>query len=74
MHDEEWRAYQASAGDRLRRARLRANLTQQGLADAADVSRAVVQRMEHGQGSPGLRQLWQIATTLQISVRELLPD
>jgi transcriptional regulator with XRE-family HTH domain len=68
----DWPAFQAAVGERLRRARMHANLTQQGLADAADVSRAVVQRIEHGTGSPGLRQLWQIAVALGADPADLL--
>jgi transcriptional regulator with XRE-family HTH domain len=72
MGEQDWQALQAALADRLRGLRLHANLTQQALADRAGVSRAVVQRIEHGRGSPGLRQLWQLSEVLAVRVEELL--
>ena len=73
MRDQHaWDAYRVALGDRLRAARLQANLTQQGLADSADVSRAVIQRIEQGVGSPGLRQLWQLAGALGLRPDDLM--
>jgi transcriptional regulator with XRE-family HTH domain len=72
MDEARWGAIQTGAAQRLRALRLQANLTQQALADEAGVSRAVVQRIEHGHGSPGVRQLWQIAEVLHVPVAEFL--
>jgi transcriptional regulator with XRE-family HTH domain len=71
--DTAWAAYQRALGEAVRAARLRANMTEQELADDADVSRAFVQRVEQGLGTPGLRQLWQLSRSLGVRLGDLLP-
>src|SRR5688572_17737747 len=65
------RAYMAELGQRLRTLREERGLTQQVLAQAADM----VSRLENGHySSPGLRTLVRIADGMGVGVAALLPD
>lgn len=68
-----WQAYRTAVGDRLRAARIHANLTQEDLAHRAGVSRNVVQRIERGDPeAPRLSSLWRLARELGLPPEELL--
>ncbi len=68
-----WQAYRTAVGDRLRAARIQANLTQEDLAHRAGVSRNVVQRIERGDPeAPRLSSLWRLARELRLPPGELL--
>jgi len=60
-------------GDRLRVARLQENLTQERLAELAEIDRSTVQRIEHGIGDPKFSHLLRIAKVLRVPVKSLLP-
>lgn len=62
MVDEESRRLQAAVA--LMRAREAAGLTQQQLADLADVSRVTVSRIERGRISPSFRTLGVLAAAM----------
>ncbi|MCA1712767.1 MAG: helix-turn-helix domain-containing protein [Actinobacteria bacterium] len=74
LHDDpDWTAYRTAVGDRLRAARLRANLTQEELAEKASVSRNVVQRLERGDPqSPRLGALYLLARAVGVPLGELV--
>ena len=53
-----------SIGTNLRRLRLAAGLTQEGLAEAADVANATISRIERGRLVPSLKLAERLATAL----------
>jgi transcriptional regulator with XRE-family HTH domain len=59
-------------GHHLRRLRRARKLTQEALADYAEISRPTVQRIEKGQASPTLEVLLSLAHVLQVPLRELV--
>jgi transcriptional regulator with XRE-family HTH domain len=62
------------AGQRVRRARLSAGLTQADLARRADVARRTVAYIEAGQVDPLPRVRGAIATALEVDVASLWPN
>ncbi len=67
-------AYVLELGRRLREVREKLGLTQQEVADAADLAPAVVSRLENSYyQSPGLRTIWRVAVGLGVSVADILP-
>ena len=59
-------------GNRLRKCRLAAGMTQQQLADKLNLSNKTISKWESGNGSPDISNLPVLAETLGISVDELL--
>jgi transcriptional regulator with XRE-family HTH domain len=59
-------------GHHLRRLRKARKLTQEALADYAEISRPTVQRIEKGQAAPTLEMLLSLAQVLQVPLRELV--
>lgn len=59
-------------GHHLRRLRRARKLTQEALADYAEISRPTVQRMEKGQAAPSLEILLSLAQVLQVPLRDLV--
>lgn len=59
-------------GHHLRRLRRARKLTQEALADYAEISRPTVQRMEKGQAAPTLEVLLSLAQVLQVPLRDLV--
>ena len=59
-------------GERIRAARLDANLTQEKLADLAGMDRQAVNRIEQGHASPLLDNLIRIAEALGTPLAELV--
>ena len=71
---EDRRAWLRSVGRRVRIARLKRELTQEQLGEAAGLSRSFVSLAEHG-SDVSLLRLWRVATALGLPVVELLdPD
>lgn len=71
--EPDWSAYRRALGDRLRAARLQANLTQEALAEKAGVSRDTVQRVERGAPEdPRLSAVWRLARALGLPPGDLL--
>ncbi|GAA5056521.1 helix-turn-helix domain-containing protein [Streptomyces similanensis] len=66
VHDQpaELLAYRRRVGDRLRRARGRAGLTQQVLAERAGIDKQAISLIENAHSSPRLDTLWRIARAL----------
>jgi transcriptional regulator with XRE-family HTH domain len=60
-------------GDRVRVARLHENLTQERLAELAEIDRSTVQRIEHGIGDAKFSHLLRIANALRVPIKHLLP-
>jgi transcriptional regulator with XRE-family HTH domain len=56
----------------MRAARIRANLTQEGVALAAEIDRPSVVRIEQGQQSPTLDTLIRLADAIGVPLRELV--
>ena len=60
--------------ERIKAARLRANYTQQALADAVGVHLQSVVAWEHGKSEPCLKKLVKIHNILRISYKALLGE
>ncbi|MFJ2733670.1 helix-turn-helix domain-containing protein [Streptomyces sp. NPDC087317] len=65
-------ARRRAIGDHIRAARLRANLTQERLAELASMDRQAVNRIEQGHASPKVDTLIRIAAALDIPLAELV--
>ncbi len=61
-------------GKRIKIARIRADMTQEMLADVAGIVPVYVSRIESGHGNPSLEIVVNIANALYVSVDELLYD
>ena len=61
-------------GERVRRFRVAARLTQVELARAADIGRVTLVRLENGEQNPRFKTLTAIAHTLGVDVPELLVE
>jgi transcriptional regulator with XRE-family HTH domain len=61
-----------AVGERIRAARLHANLTQEAVALAAETDRSSVVRIERGQQSPTLDTLIRLARAIGVSLAELV--
>jgi transcriptional regulator with XRE-family HTH domain len=59
-------------GHHLRRLRRARKLTQEALADYAEISRPTVQRIEKGQAAPTLEVLLSLAAVLQVPLKDLV--
>ena len=59
-------------GHHLRRLRRARKLTQEALADYAEISRPTVQRIEKGQAAPTLEVLLSLAQVLKVPLCELV--
>jgi transcriptional regulator with XRE-family HTH domain len=73
-HPADLLAFRRHFGDRLRSLRHRAGLTQQALAERADLDKQVVSLIENAHQSPRLDTVKRIAHALGISVAELVGD
>jgi transcriptional regulator with XRE-family HTH domain len=60
-------------GARLRELRLKADLTQEALADGADLHWTFVGQVERGERNISYRNLRKLATGLGVEARELVP-
>ncbi|TXS78709.1 helix-turn-helix domain-containing protein [Streptomyces sp. sk2.1] len=67
-------AARRAVGDRIRDARLHANLTQESVALTADISRHSLNRIEHGYGSPLLDTLVRIADAIGVPLADLVRE
>ncbi|MEU2044725.1 helix-turn-helix domain-containing protein [Streptomyces albidoflavus] len=65
-------AERRALGDRIRERRMRQNLTQEKLAEAAGVSRDTVQRIERGTNDPRYSDLARIACALDTPLAKLV--
>jgi transcriptional regulator with XRE-family HTH domain len=63
-----------SLGRRLRTLRKNGKLTQQGLADAAGVSRIYIQALESNRRMPSMKLLHRFAEVFDASVTDILDD
>jgi transcriptional regulator with XRE-family HTH domain len=61
-------------GENLKRARFRAGLTQQELADKAGTTQTTVARIERDAVEPEITTIRKLAATLNVSIAELLGD
>ncbi len=61
-------------GNRVRINRKNANLTQEELAERADVSTSFISRLENGRVLPGIEGLNTIAAALNVGLQDLLCD
>jgi transcriptional regulator with XRE-family HTH domain len=59
-------------GNRIRELRTRRNLTQQELADLADIPRATLATMEKDDANPSLAAVYRIAVALESTIDDLL--
>ncbi|MFG2328223.1 helix-turn-helix domain-containing protein [Streptomyces sp. NPDC048604] len=70
----EWiTSAQQALGQRVRDARVYADLTQEELADLAGIDRSTIQRIERGQNDAKFSHLLRVANALSMSARDLLP-
>jgi transcriptional regulator with XRE-family HTH domain len=61
-------------GERVRKARVQANLSQAQLAERAEVDQSVVSRLEKGQRAPSCLALAAIAKALKVPTSVLIGD
>ncbi|MBN1391273.1 MAG: helix-turn-helix transcriptional regulator [Sedimentisphaerales bacterium] len=61
----------ARVGFSIREIRVEKNLSQEQLANLADLHRAYVGQIERGEKNIGLRNLEKIAKALKVSIKEL---
>lgn len=61
-------------GNRIRIIRKKQSLTQEQLAELADISVVYVSKLEHGQRVPSLETLLEICNVLNCSMDDLLED
>jgi transcriptional regulator with XRE-family HTH domain len=72
--DQDEKELQRTIGKRLRIARLTAELTQDQLATAAGVSRALVSLIEHGAAGVNVYRLRRIATAAGTTLTALVDE
>jgi len=60
-------------GERIKKYRMQANLSQEELADRCGLYRTYIGHLENGRYSPSAYILWTIARSLSISVDRLFP-
>ena len=65
-------ACRRAVGERIREARLAANLTQERLAELAEMDRQAINRIEQGHASPLLDNLIRIAHALDLPLSDLV--
>jgi transcriptional regulator with XRE-family HTH domain len=70
--DQRDKARTSAIGHRIRELRIDQDLTQEDLADRADVHRAVVGFIERGEREPGVSLVWRLAEGLGVSMAELM--
>lgn len=58
-------------GNRIREEREKQKLTQEQLAERADIGRRTIQSIELGEKSPSLDTVWRITAALDISIERL---
>jgi transcriptional regulator with XRE-family HTH domain len=58
-------------GEGVKEWRRRQHVTQEQLAEAADVHVNALRSVERGKGNPTLKVLWKIATKLKVTVAQL---
>jgi transcriptional regulator with XRE-family HTH domain len=66
-------AYRQALGTELRKARHRAKLSQEALANAADISPRYLRGIEHGQWNPTVEQIVRLGLVLGQQPGALLP-
>ena len=72
-HESEGkRSPEQAFGKILRKIRLKRGLSQQELADKSGYHRTYIGLLEHGQKSPSLRTLINVAATLQVQPSDIL--
>jgi transcriptional regulator with XRE-family HTH domain len=64
--------HRRAIGDRIRAARLHANLTQEKLAELAGMDRQAINRIEQGHQSPLVDNLIRIADALGVPLADLV--
>lgn len=64
----------AAFGDRVRELRERAGLTQEALAERADLDVTYVSGIERGRRNPGLNILGRLAKALRVSLPTMVAD
>jgi transcriptional regulator with XRE-family HTH domain len=62
---------QAALGDAIRRTRKRAELTQEQLADRAEINAKQIGILERGRGNPSYTTLARVASALELRIGEL---
>lgn len=67
-------AARQAVGDRIRTARLHANLTQESVALTAGISRHSLNRIEYGHGSPLLDTLIRISDAIGVPLADLVRE
>lgn len=61
-------------GFRVKQARIKANLTQEALAEKANVSSSFISRLESGKAMPSIERLLHLSEVLDIGLQDLLCD
>ena len=61
-------------GDNIRKARKAKNITQEKLAEYADVSTVFISQIENGSGKPSLETIFKISNVLHVTIDDLLKN
>lgn len=61
-------------GERIKKHRIKKNMTQNDLAIECDFEKASMSRIESGQANPTIRTLFKIAKALNIELAQLFKD
>ena len=72
MHNK-WGWVNRGAGQRIAQARKKAGLTQKGLADRLEMSRASIANMEAGNQAIQIQMIFEMAHHLQVPPLDLIP-
>ena len=59
-------------GERIRKLRMKQGLSQEGLANEADVPLSQIGRIERGENNPTISTLYVIATALEVDLKTLV--
>lgn len=73
-YSEQEKEVLRSFGQRLRRMRRMRDLTQEKLAEEADMNRNYISDVEHGRRNIGLLNIHQLARAFKLPSKELFPD
>ena len=61
-------------GERLHLIRTQNGISQETLADMAELDRTYISMLEHGKRNPSLKCIYNISRALNVSLHELVPE
>ncbi|MEO6303780.1 MAG: helix-turn-helix transcriptional regulator [Bacteroidia bacterium] len=70
---QQAKKYLQGIGSKIRKARDNKGISQQELADNADIAKSTIQRIEKGTLNPSILTLNSLSVALKIDLKDLLP-